>query len=423
MSASQYLSRYAEPEAQLADVLDLHCQHVVTIPVRDEPLQWFEQISTFLRASPGALAIVVINQPARQPPSDANHALYQRFVQAGTALAWPPHAPADQQAAPADAATVGPHQPAAVLCRFGASHALVLDRYQHRQIAPKEGVGKARKIAADIALALHQAGRLNSGWVHCTDADVRLPAAYFELPAAASEVAAMLYPFHHVVAAQQSADCIRLYEQRLQYYVDGLRWAGSGYAYHSVGSTLAINLLHYARVRGFPRRAAGEDFHLLNKLAKTGEIVSLAAPCLPITHRCSERVPFGTGQAVKQLEAARCPYDVALFEHPGAFTALREVLAMSDELWRCQDAERAWARASRLPSASVAALSELGFAASLAHAFSQSRDRAQWMRHLHTRFDALATLRFLHLLAREQFPNLSWHQLQRQPPPFSQIFG
>lgn len=421
----------------MAQCLSSHWQHVVAIPARDEPLAWFDQLTGFLGKIPDVLAIVVINQPSPGAHSPANHALYQRFAQVGMPVTWPPsgrevpvpessdkrssrrsNKPLREPSLDSFTSLVPTGDTAALLCRFGASHALVLDRYKYAQISPKEGVGKARKIAADIALALYEAGQLSSGWVHCTDADVSLPADYFQIPAASAPVAAMLYPFRHVVAAGQSDVCIRLYEQRLQYYVDALRWAGSGYAYHTVGSTLAINLLHYARVRGFAKRAAGEDFHVLNKLAKTGDILALPGPQLLITHRHSNRVPFGTGQAVRQLEETGNPHDAPVFEHPDAIAALREVLAMSDELRRCGNAERAWKCMARLPPATVSALDALGFQASLRHAFSQSRHGAQWRRHLHTRFDALATLRFLHLLAREQFPNVSWCELRRNPPPF-----
>ena len=63
----------------------------------------------------------------------------------------------------------------------------------------------------------------------------------------------------------------------------GLGFAGSPYAYHSVGSTLAVRAEAYAIVRGVPKRAAGEDFYLLDKLAKvtpirvlTGEPVAIS---------------------------------------------------------------------------------------------------------------------------------------------------
>ena len=47
-----------------------------------------------------------------------------------------------------------------------------------------------------------------------------------------------------------------------------MKYARSPYAFHTIGSTMAVSANHYAKVRGFPKREAGEDFYLLNKLAK-----------------------------------------------------------------------------------------------------------------------------------------------------------
>ena len=46
----------------------------------------------------------------------------------------------------------------------------------------------------------------------------------------------------------------------MSYYVAGLAMAGSGYAHHSLGSTIAVHAKSYAAVRGYPKRSAGEDF-------------------------------------------------------------------------------------------------------------------------------------------------------------------
>ncbi len=67
----------------------------------------------------------------------------------------------------------------------------------------------------------------------------------------------------------------QLYELSLRYYVAGMKFARSPYAFHTIGSSMAVSPVHYARVRGFPKREAGEDFYLLNKLAKLGSVLEL----------------------------------------------------------------------------------------------------------------------------------------------------
>ena len=78
-----------------------------------------------------------------------------------------------------------------------------------------------------------------------------------------------------------------LYELRLHHYVLGLEYAGSPYAYHTLGSCLAVKADAYAQVRGFPKRAGAEDFYLLNKLAKLGAMPRLQGRCIRII-RCNQ---------------------------------------------------------------------------------------------------------------------------------------
>ena len=140
-------------------------------------------------------------------------------------------------------------------------------------------MGLARKIGFDIALRLHQAGRLASSWLHSTDADVILPRDYFERASRVRvpNAAALVYPFVHRGEDDVAlARAVQLYEISLRYYVLGLASAGSPYAHHTVGSTLAVDAAAYAKVRGVPKRTAAEDFYLLGKLVKIGAIVPLA---------------------------------------------------------------------------------------------------------------------------------------------------
>ncbi len=57
----------------------------------------------------------------------------------------------------------------------------------------------------------------------------------------------------------------------------------------------------YAGVRGYPKRSAGEDFYLLNKICKLAPIKRLLEPTLTIQARPSSRVPFGTGPALQRI--------------------------------------------------------------------------------------------------------------------------
>src|SRR5690606_17786041 len=100
---------------------------------------------------------------------------------------------------------------------------------------------------------------------------------------------------------QPSWHALVLYEISLRSYEYGLAYAGSPYAFQTLGSTLALNPAAYAKVRGFPKRLAGEDFYILNKLIKIGPIYLRNDRCLQIKDRPSQRVPFGTGTSVFKI--------------------------------------------------------------------------------------------------------------------------
>src|SRR5690606_14053726 len=58
---------------------------------------------------------------------------------------------------------------------------LLIDATQSEYcLGEKEGVGRARKMGLDAALALHHRGIVQSPMLACSDADAILPSDYFE---------------------------------------------------------------------------------------------------------------------------------------------------------------------------------------------------------------------------------------------------
>ena len=138
------------------------------------------------------------------------------------------------------------------------------------------GVGTARKIGMDAALQIVDARAAGGGVICCLDADTLVEENYLSAfwtyftrtgdPAAVSAYAHQKPDDPELLAA------ICCYEIFLRSYVIGLSYAGSPYAFHSIGSTMACTAEGYTDVRGMNRRGAAEDFHFLNKLAKIGKI-------------------------------------------------------------------------------------------------------------------------------------------------------
>lgn len=184
----------------------------------------------------------------------------------------------------------------------------------------KDGVGLARKVGLDFGVYLYSCGRLLSPWMATTDADACVSEDYFTAKnwQHADEVAAAVFPFmHHGADNEVIQSAIDQYEQVLFSYVDGLSYAGSRNAYHTLGSIILVRVDAYVAVRGVPRLLAGEDFHLLSKIRKVGIVKTLKSHPIYLKARASDRVPYGTGRALQAVvngdAPVRTPYDRALF--------------------------------------------------------------------------------------------------------------
>ncbi len=409
----KYLNRYAEPEITALDELPKHepWTNVLVIPACNES-------ADFLRTPPPctgrSLMILVINESesASHELTATNRSLADA-VRNRFELLWE------------SASEAGPGFGMGLYRDPQADRDILLvDKFSKgRQLPVKGGVGHARKIGADLAAGLIHRERILSPWIHCSDADVVLPESYFSSSTArtgsASECSILIYPFKHedFSADDEAPDVMlatHLYELSLRYYVAGMKFAKSPYAFHTIGSTMAVNANHYAKVRGFPRREAAEDFYLINKLAKLGKVVDLSPDpeCDPIViaARRSDRVPFGTGAAVNRISGLADPVKGYRFYDPMVFECLEHWLQNLPLLWEsgsCEIGKTITHHRQYL----IAALEELNIRQALEHAFRQSRDLEQFKRQMHTWFDACRNLKLVHHLRDRGLSSISYSAL------------
>jgi hypothetical protein len=266
-----------------------------------------------------------------------------------------------------------------------------------------QGVGLARKTGCDLALKWISEGAIDTRWIGSTDADATLPTDYFSRLADVPEPAvAAVYPFEHIQGTDDACNlATAIYELRMHHFVLGLEYAGSPYAYHSLGSCLAVSAQAYAKVRGFPRRPGAEDFYLLNKLRKLGPVHRLAGQTIALQSRDSDRVPFGTGpQVTKILDSGKFERQ-AMFYHPEVFDALGALLSIMPELQNqpvSQLTELMVQRGLRSPLAQICAASMqgMGLEDAVEHCRRHSSGQQQFSRHFHQWFDAFRTLKLVH---------------------------
>jgi len=175
-------------------------------------------------------------------------------------------------------------------------------------------------------------------------------------------------------------------------------------------------------VRGFPRRAAGEDFYLLNKLAKVGSVLELDAnsecEAIEITSRKSDRVPFGTGAAVIKITDLEDPLNDFRFYDPMVFEMLGIWLQSWPAIWQSQSTDFASALFSETADklagnrqALISGLLGIKTEQALVHAFKQSKSLGQFTQQMHIWFDAFRALKLIHSLRDSGLPGLDYTAL------------
>ena len=245
-----------------------------------------------------------------------------------------------------------------------------------------------------------------SPWLGTTDADTHLPENYGEaLQKLPEQAGACVFPFSHT-SSDAPEWAVRCYELHMLHYVAGLRYAQSPYAWPTVGSCIALNSRAYAQAHGFPKRAGGEDFYLLNKLAKLGGVVHASEPLVRPSGRLSHRVPFGTGPALQRYASLKFGSDITSY-HPDSFRLLRAALkALRLSAFGRSFALTDVAQQSRADADQLHSLwRQFHCEQSIEKARDNSRSAEQCERHLMTWFDAFKTLKWVHA-CREYLPDI-----------------
>tara|TARA_R110000737_G_scaffold1598_18_gene4842 strand:- start:7160 stop:8422 length:1263 start_codon:yes stop_codon:yes gene_type:complete len=403
----KYLAHFAETEVRslVSFPADVSYQHVLVIPAFMESAQFIERFIDSTLVQQQCLLIVVVNQPnsdfGRQH-QQAQGDLSTRITQQGNLL-WQQdnlrlidltHAKSNKTA---------------------NSAILLVDRYS-KPIPTEQGVGLARKIGADLAVKLFFEGNILSSWVHSSDADAHLPDNYLTAHVTNNltlkTAVATCCNFYHHSEQVDIHQANKRYEKALRYYVAGLQYAQSPYAYFTIGSILSFDIKAYCQARGFPKRSAGEDFYLLNKLAKLGKVAYLPDVTIKLDARPSQRVPFGTGPAVQSIMQLTEQGQDYLYYHPEVFIALKHCLHAFDNLWQDRQQPNIWL--ARLPEKTQQALTNIGLLTFITK--QKSAQKIQFDKQLTVWFDSFKTLKFIHALRDLGFQNIALEQAIADAP-------
>lgn len=267
------------------------------------------------------------------------------------------------------------------------------------------GVGLARKIAMDLALTKFDYLSINKKILICTDADCIVDSNYL------SEIsqefnrkyyeAAVVNFAHDISGNDEETKAIICYEIFLRYYVLGLSFAKSEYAFHTIGSTMLCTPEAYVKVEGMNKRKAAEDFYFLEKLAKIYPIGEIRSTFVHPSKRGSWRVPFGTGRSIdRYLSNSRDEY---LLYDPKSFIVLKNWLEVLYD-YSLTEQTSLIKIAKNIHPTLYDFLTQQDFENFVKKVLLNNKNRSEVEKQKHFWFDAFKTLKLIHYLRDETYP-------------------
>ena len=267
------------------------------------------------------------------------------------------------------------------------------------------GVGLARKLDCDAALGLFNYNSKVKKLLIWLDADCTVAENYLSEIISTfnnSNLEAAYVNFkHRFDESEKEKNAIICYEMFLRYYVMGLMYAGSPYAYHSIGSTIICTVEVYTKIGGMNKKKAGEDFYFMEKISKITDIGKIRNTTVYPSSRGSWRVPFGTGQRVNRfIEEKQNEY---ILYNPSSFTLLKKWIQLfnSEE---SSNPELLLEKAGNIDSALIVFLREQKFLENWKRILKNSKNSKQLNIQRKNWFDSFKTMKLIHYLRDNGHP-------------------
>lgn len=266
------------------------------------------------------------------------------------------------------------------------------------------GVGMARKIGMDMSLRLLEKKGQGRKLILSLDADTLVENNYLASVNKyfCSDVKTAVVAYKHTEPhLDKEKAAIYCYEIFLRYWVLALRFAGSPFAFHSIGSTIVCSADAYLTVRGMNRREAGEDFYFLNKLAKVGSIGYIKDTCVYPSARISLRVPFGTGKRMSRFMAGT--HDEHVLYNPQIFEIIGQWLTLMKNSLFSEESEIS-NQAAAIDPLLLSFLNKNNFAQAWSRIRRNFRNEKNLINSFHEWFDGFKTLKLVNYLSRNGYP-------------------
>ena len=197
----------------------------------------------------------------------------------------------------------------------------------------KTGVGFARKVLFERILSECDPKDI----IISLDADTTFGTCYLQSVADRfernPEMTAMSVPYYHPLnGGDEIRDKALLrYEIYMRNYAVNLLKISSPYGFTALGSAIAMRACSLKKIGNITPYQSGEDFYLVQKFCKMGGLSLFNTECVYPAGRYSDRVPFGTGPAMKL--GAEGIWDSYPIYHFSFFTSIQEAYGKLRELY------------------------------------------------------------------------------------------
>ena len=270
------------------------------------------------------------------------------------------------------------------------------------------GVGMARKIGMDMALRLLKNSPAARNLIISLDADTLVQNNYLSAIKNyfTSNVKTAIVAYEHQMPlTDEEKAAISCYEIFLRYWVLGLKYAKSPWAFHSIGSTIVTSTEAYLEVRGMNKREAGEDFYFLSKLAKMNNIGYIKDTCVYPSARPSARVPFGTGKRIERFLAREGREEYLLYD-PKIFVILAKWLQLMKNKLICSHDEILM-EAEKIHPMLKSFLKDCDFTSIWSKICRNANDEKTLSRQFNDWFDGFKTLKLINYFTRAVYPQMN----------------
>lgn len=270
------------------------------------------------------------------------------------------------------------------------------------------GVGFTRKIGCDLALRKFDYSNSKKKILFFLDADCTVRYDYLEKVLSEFNKknlhSAVIEYEHRFTDTSPEAEAIICYEIFLRYLRLGLKFAKCHYDYHTIGSTIVCDVESYIKAGGMNKRKAGEDYYFLEKLAKLNKIYTIADALVFPSARKSWRVPFGTGQRITRHLSKKQNEYVAY--NPESFKILKLWLKnfMSD---KTNEPKQIQSEAKSINKALGDFLLANNFEEDWKQILKNNFSIKEIQKQKIFWFDAFRTLKLIHYLRDNGFPNIN----------------